>query len=40
MKGFLCFGTELDWYKCYIIWVNKATYTPTFFSSAIVNNQY
>ena len=31
IKGFLWYGTESDWYKCYIIWVNKTTYTQTFF---------
>ena len=40
IEGLLCHGTEPDWYKCYIIWVNKATYTRTLFSSAFINNQY
>ena len=29
IKGFLWHGTESDWYKCYIIWVNETTYTQT-----------
>ena len=42
IKGFLWHGTETesDLYKCYVIWVNQATYTQTFFSSAFINNQY
>ena len=34
IKGFLWYRTESDWYQCYAIWVNKATYTQTLFSSA------
>ena len=40
IEGLLCHGTEPDWYKCYIIWVNKATYTRTLFSLAFINNQF
>ena len=40
IKGFLWHGTESDWYKCYVTWVNKATYTRTLFTSAVINNQY
>ena len=39
IEGVLCHGTEPDWYKCYIIWVN-VTYTRKLFSSAFINNQY
>ena len=39
IKGFLWHGTESEWYKYYIIRVNKATYTRTLFSSAFINNQ-
>ena len=31
IKGFLWHGTESDWQKCYVIWVNKATYNQTLF---------
>ena len=40
IKGLIWHGTESDWYKCYIMWVNKATYTRTLFSSAFINKQY
>ena len=40
ITGFLWHETESDWYKCYIIWVNKTTNTRTLFSSAFINNQY
>ena len=29
---FIGYNFESDWYKCYIIWVNKGTYTRTLLS--------